>query len=153
MYKKILIPVDGSVLSRQAAASAVLFARNIGATVVGVYVVPEPHPDQIEAWVHHDAAYAKHRKVLYEKFADEALTLVANSALAEGVPCTCKTVAGSEPYRAILDVAEKMRCDLIFMASHGWQANAAQMLGSETLKVVTHSKLPVLVHKPEADSA
>lgn len=151
MYKKVLIPTDGSALSRQAVASAVLFAKNTGATLVGVYVVPEPHPDELDAWVHHDAAYARHRKELHEKFADESLTFVANSALAEGIPCSCKAIAGNEPYRAILDVADQTRCDLIFMASHGWQANTAQMLGSETLKVVTHSKVPVLVHKPEPE--
>lgn len=153
MYKKILIPTDGSALSRQAAASGVVFARNIDASVVAVYVVPDLHPDQLEAWAHHDAAFAKHRRQLYQKFADESLAYVANCALAEGVPCTCSTAVGGEPYQSIIDVATRERCDLIFMASHGWQANAAQMLGSETLKVVTHSKVPVLVHKPEPRAA
>lgn len=153
MYRKILIPTDGSALAKQAAKSAIAFARNIDATIVGVYVAPDPHPDPLEAWAHHDTAYATHRNELYEKFADESLTYVANSALAEGVPCVCKTVSGGEPYRAIIEVADQTHCDLIFIASHGWQGNADQQSGSETLKVVTHSKVPVLVHKPEPKTA
>lgn len=153
MYKHILLPTDGSTLSKQAVASGILFAKNIGATVAGVYVIPEMHRDQLEAWMHHDAEYAKRRNALFEKFADESLAYVSNSALAEGIPCNCKVVSSDEPYRAILATAEQMRCDLIFIASHGWQGNSAQMLGSETLKVVTHSKVPVLVHKPEDEGA
>lgn len=149
MYKKILVPTDGSTLSKQAVSAAVLFAKNIDAEIVGVCVIPAATRDLLEAWAHHDPAYAKRRGELYQKSADESLSFVANSALAEEVPCTCKTVTGGEPYRGILDVAGQTHCDLIYMASHGWQANAAQMLGSETLKVVTHSKIPVLVHKPE----
>lgn len=153
MYRKILIPTDGSVLSKQAVTSAVLFARNVDATVVGVYVTPDPHTDPLEAWAHHDSAYATHRNELYEKFADEALTFVANNALAEGVPCVCKTVSGKEPYRAIIDIAGKTHCDLIYIASHGWQGNADQLSGSETLKVVARSKVHVLVHKPGPETA
>lgn len=153
MYRKILIPTDGSALSKQAVKSAISFARNLDATAIGVYVAPESSPDPLEAWAHHDPAYATHRNELHEKFADEALTFVANCALAEGVPCVCKTVSGSEPCRAIIEVADQTHCDLIFIASHGWQGNADQLSGSETLKVVTHSKVPVLVHKPEPETA
>lgn len=148
MYKHILLPTDGSELSRQAVTSAILFAKNTGATVVGIHVVPVPHEDKLEAWVHHDAHHAKKRQALFDKFADECLTFVSNMALAEEVPCSCKKVAANEPYRAIVDTAEQVRCDLIYMASHGWKGADAQLLGSETVKVLHHSKVPVLVHKP-----
>ncbi|KIF82514.1 universal stress protein [Noviherbaspirillum autotrophicum] len=152
MYKHILLPTDGSELSEKAIASGVLLAKNIGATVVGVYVVTEPRQDQLEAWLHHDPHYAERRAALFEKFADEYLSFVSNSALAEEVPCTCKLVRASEPYQGIVDTAERSGCDLIIMASHGWKGDASQLLGSETIRVLVHSKVPVLVHKPGADS-
>lgn len=148
MYKHILLPTDGSELSEQAVTSGILFAKNTGATIVGVYVVPAPHPDQLEAWMHHDAHYAERRQALFEKFADEYLSFVANSALAEEVPCSCKLVRAPEPYLGIVKTAEQARCDLIYMASHGWKGGTPQLLGSETLKVLVHSNVPVLVHKP-----
>lgn len=148
MYKHILLPSDGSELSRQAVISAMLFAKNTGATVVGVHVVPVPHEDKLEAWMHHDPNYAERRQALFDKFADECLAFIANCALAQEVPCTCKKVNANEPYLAILKTAEQSRCDLIYMASHGWKGDDAQLLGSETLKVLHHSKVPVLVHKP-----
>ncbi len=148
MYKRILLPTDGSELSHDAVASGVLFAKNIGATVVGVYVVPQPRQAQLEAWLHHDAHYAERRQALFEKFADEYLSFVSNSALAEEVPCICELVRAQEPYQGILDAAERAGCDLIFMASHGWKGDASQLLGSETVRVLAHSRIPVLVHRP-----
>lgn len=148
MYKHILLPTDGSELSRNAVTSGILFAKNSGATVVGIHVIPVPHEDRLEAWMHHDPHYAERRQALFDKFADEYLSFVANSALAEEVPCACKKVMANEPYLAIVKMAEQARCDLIYMASHGWKGGEAQLLGSETLKVLHHSKVPVLVHKP-----
>ncbi|HJW56031.1 MAG TPA: universal stress protein [Burkholderiaceae bacterium] len=151
MYKNILLPTDGSALSQKAVRSGVLFARNTGATITGIHVIPQPHQDRLEAWMHHDEHYAERRQALFEKFADEYLEFIANSALAEGIPCTCKLVKADEPYLAIVKTAEQEHCDLIFMASHGWKGETAQLLGSETLKVLIHSKIPVLVHKPAAN--
>ncbi|MGZ3238172.1 MAG: universal stress protein [Burkholderiaceae bacterium] len=150
MYKHILLPTDGSALSQQAVRSGVLFARNTGATVTGIHAIPRLQQDQLEAWMHHDAHYAEKRQELFEKFADQYLAYIANSALAEGIPCTCKIVKADEPYQAIVKTAEKEHCDLIMMASHGWKGDSAVALGSETLKVLLHSKVPVLVHKPSA---
>lgn len=148
MYKHILLPTDGSELSKNAIRSCVLYAKNVSATVTGIHVVTVPHEDKLEAWTHHDVRYAVRRQALFEKFADEYLAYIANSALAEGVPCTCKMVQAYSPCAAIIKMAEQERCDLIFMASHGWKGETAQLLGSETLKVLMHSKIPVLVHKP-----
>ncbi|WP_136416601.1 universal stress protein [Herbaspirillum sp. ST 5-3] len=148
MYKHILLPTDGSALSQKAVRSGILFAKNTGATVVGIHVIPTPHQDQLEAWMHHDPHYPERRQVLFDKFADEYLSFIANSALAEEVPCSCKMIKADEPYLAIVKAAEQLHCDLIFMASHGWKGDSAQVLGSETLKVLIHSKVPVMVHKP-----
>jgi nucleotide-binding universal stress UspA family protein len=147
MFKHILLPTDGSELSRQAIADAVLFARNTGATLVGIHIIPPARTDRLEAWMHADPDYPKRRQALFEKFADEYLSYIANSAQAESVPCVCETVHHTEPYRAILETAGKRHCDLIYMASHGWGGDEATLLGSETLKVLHHSPVPVLVHK------
>ncbi|HJV83451.1 universal stress protein [Noviherbaspirillum sp.] len=148
MYKHILLPTDGSALSQKAVQSGILFAKNTDATVVGIHVIPAPHQDQLEAWMHHDPHYPERRQALFDKFADEYLSFIANSALAEEVPCSCKMIKADEPYLAIVKAAEQLHCDLIFMASHGWKGDSAQVLGSETLKVLIHSKVPVMVHKP-----
>lgn len=150
MYKHILLPTDGSALSRQAVRSGILFAKNTGATVTGIHVIPRQRQDLLEAWVHHDMHYVKRRQALFEKLADEYLAFVANYALAEGIPCACKLVRAEDPYLAIVQAAERERCDLIFMASHGWREDTAQLLGSETQKVLIHSKVAVLVYKPVA---
>ncbi|MGB7478906.1 MAG: universal stress protein [Burkholderiaceae bacterium] len=153
MYRTILIPTDGSALSRQAVTSGVLFARNHDAAVIGIHVTPVPHDEQLQAWMHHDPHYEERRQALFDKFADEYLAFVANSALAEGVPCTCRKVKASEPGLAIAQAAEHARCDLIYMASHGWKGERAQILGSETLKVLHYSRVPVLVYKPGRERA
>jgi nucleotide-binding universal stress UspA family protein len=147
MYKRILVPTDGSALSRQAVQAAVAFARNIDAGIIGIHVIPKIHQDQLDAWVHHDPHHAGRQQALFERVADEYLTFVANSALAEGVPCKHLVVKGDEPHQAIIRTAEHEHCDLIFMASHGWKGDTATLLGSETLKVLQHSAVPVLVHK------
>lgn len=151
MHKHILLPTDGSARSRQAIRSGVLFARNTGASVTGIHVIPLQRQDLLEAWVHHDAQYARRRQELFEKFADQYLSFIANSALALGIPCTCKIIKAEDPYLAIVKEAGQSKCDLIYMASHGWKEDAGQLLGSETLKVLVHSRISVLVHKPEAE--
>lgn len=147
MFKRILLPTDGSELSRQAVAGGIAFAKHCGAGVVALHVIPLPHPDLLEAWLHHDAQFADHRQALFEKFANQYLDAVAASAQAQQVACECRKAAAPEPYQAILDTAEQAGCDLIYMASHGWKGGAAQLLGSQTVKVLHYSQVPVLVHK------
>jgi nucleotide-binding universal stress UspA family protein len=147
MFKHILLPTDGSELSRQAVAGGILFAKQCGASIVALHAIPVPHPDLLAAWLHHDAQFAEHRHALFEKFADLYLAAVAAIAQAQQVPCECRKAAANEPYQAILEVAEQAKCDLIYMASHGWKGGVAQLLGSQTVKVLHYSQVPVLVHK------
>lgn len=150
MYKHILLPTDGSALSRKAVRSGILFAKQAGARVTAVHVMASPRADELEAWAHHEPDYADRRARLFEKAAQEALQFVADTAAAEGVPCTTRLVTGEEPYCAIVAVAQAAHCDLVFMAAHGARGAAAALPGSETLKVLIHSKIPVLIHKPLA---
>jgi nucleotide-binding universal stress UspA family protein len=150
MSKRILLPTDGSERSRSAINNAVQFAKNLGASIVGIYAMPVVHPDILEVWAHHDTRHRERQQEVFEKIGHEYLAYIAKAAAEAGVPCTCELVKAEDPYRAILKVADSAQCDLIYMASHGCNADTAnvlQLLGSETLKVLTHSKIPVLVDK------
>lgn len=148
MYQHILLPTDGSALSRKAVRSGVLFAKEAGARITAIHVVPGLGAGELEAWTHHEPDFAEKRARLFQKFAEAALQYATDSAAAEGVPCSVRLVTGEEPYRAIVDTAESAQCDLVFLAAHGTRGDSAQLLGSEALKVLVHSKVPVLLHKP-----
>ena len=150
MYKHILIPTDGSSLSQHAITSAVTFAKKIGARLTGMHVIPLEHPDLLQAWMHRDPDWITLRQALFEKFADRYLDFINNAASAAGVPAICKLVRDQEPYNAIIKTAEQCRCDLIFMASHGWRGDRSYSIGSETQKVLSHSKLPVLIYTQQS---
>ena len=79
------------------------------------------------------------------KTAAEALKKVQKAAEAENVPCTTVSTTEAQPWEGILKTAKAKKCDVIVMASHGRGALAGMLLGSETSKVLTHSKTPVLV--------
>lgn len=146
MYQHILLPTDGSELSQGAVKSGLLLAKSIGARVTGLHVMPRPRQDQLEEWAHHDVHYSERLSIVYRKFAARYLAFIAENAQQLEVPFVCMSVESSEPWAAIATVVEQERCDLIFMASHGWGGNTSQLLGSETLKLLSHAKLPVLVH-------
>ena len=77
--------------------------------------------------------------------AEKYLRMVKDAAEAAGVPFAAVHVVHDLPYEAIINTAHRQDCDLIFMASHGRKGMAALLIGSETMKVLTHSKIPVLV--------
>lgn len=147
MYRHILLPTDGSLLSREAVSSAVLFALNIGARITGIHVLPPAQQENLDIWLHEDHHVCERRQEFFERKALDYLSFIANSALAEGVPCDCKTVTAHEPYQAILAEARHSRCDLIFMASHGWSDAPEALVGSDTIKVLSHSPVAVLVYR------
>jgi len=153
MYRHILLPTDGSALSREAVASAVLFAENISARITGIHVMSPSHQEHLDAWLHQDDRFPQRRKELFERMALDYLSFIANSALAEGVPCECKSVSADEPHAAILAEARNSRCDLIFMASHGWADAAHDRIGGETVKVLGHSTVPVLVYRSDSQAS
>ncbi|HEU4851056.1 MAG TPA: universal stress protein [Telluria sp.] len=147
MYKHILLPVDGSELSREAAAAGIRMAGEGGGRVTALHVIPTVRPDLLEAWAHDDPHYDRRRRSLYSRFADAYLAPVAQVAADLGVPCTVMKGEGSAN-RVIVAKARELHCELIFMASHGWGGGDFEMLGSETLRVLLHSQVPVLVYKP-----
>ena len=149
MFKHILIPTDGSDLAEKAIINGIQFAKEIGAKVTGVTVTEPFHllavtPSQLE---YTRAEYSKH----CQAHADKVLKAVSAAATAAGVSCDTVHVEHEHPYQGIIDTAIAKGCDLILMASHGRRGTAAMVLGSETVKVLTHSTIPVLVVRPKVD--
>jgi nucleotide-binding universal stress UspA family protein len=147
MYRNILIPTDGSALSRKAVAAGVRLASALGAEVTGLFAAPPPTPLVYENLLPVGYMSAEQHAKLIAKTASKYLGVVEKSARAAGVKARCLQVTSDFPADAILATARKHRCDLIFMASHGRRGLAAVLLGSETQKVITHAKIPVLVHR------
>jgi nucleotide-binding universal stress UspA family protein len=145
MFKHILIPTDGSDLSRKAILYGVQLAKESGAKVTGL-TVAEPYQvasmDTVFIPID-EGGYEEQSRVLSER----AMEQVKMAAQAAGVPCETIREVHDQPYRAIIDAALALGCDLIVMASHGRRGISALLLGSETAKVLTHSTIPVLVYR------
>jgi nucleotide-binding universal stress UspA family protein len=143
MYKHILIPTDGSELSRKAIEHGITLARSVNAKVTAVTVTVPFHVFSIEPGM------VTNTPEQYEKYATDMaakdLNVAKDAAKAKGIGCDTIRVEHESPYRAIIDTAAHNGCDLIVMASHGRRGISAIVLGSETVKVLTHSAVPVLV--------
>jgi nucleotide-binding universal stress UspA family protein len=145
MYRNILVPTDGSRLSLKAAAHAIGLAKATGARLTGFHASPDyPLPVYADGVVFEPLS-RKEYAAQCKKEADRILNAVAVKAQAAGVSFTGISAISSSPWEAILAAARKQKCDAIVMASHGRHGVVALVLGSETQKVLTHSKLPVLV--------
>jgi nucleotide-binding universal stress UspA family protein len=145
MYKNILIPTDGSELAGKAVQHGITLANEIGAKITVLTVTAPFHVFALDPQVVEDTSdqYKKHT----QEHAAKMLGAVANAAKAAGVTCGTVQVEHEHPYQAIIDTARSKGCDLIVMASHGRRCISAIVVGSETVKVLTHSKIPVLVHR------
>jgi nucleotide-binding universal stress UspA family protein len=146
VYKHILLPVDGSELSIKAAEECLAFAQATGARVTALNVVSSPGIVLEEAMTSGlvQKLEKSFREVAVEQ-AEKMLARLVEAAKAKGVPCESRVVVGDHPYREIIDAAGRFQCDLIMMASHGRRGLEGLVLGSETVKVLTHCSVPVLV--------
>jgi nucleotide-binding universal stress UspA family protein len=145
LFKNILVPTDGSDLAAKAVEQGVLFAKEIGAKITAVTVTEPFHllsvaPSQLE---YTPIEYKKYA----EAHAEKVLGTVSAAAKLAGVACETLHIEHEQVYQAIIDAASARGCDLIVMASHGRRGVSAVVLGSETVKVLTHSKIPVLVYR------
>jgi nucleotide-binding universal stress UspA family protein len=144
MFKRILVPTDGSDITTKAVQAAITLAKEQGATLATISV-KEPFPysaisemQPVPPQEFYDAQ---------ERIAAARVKAVVDAASAAGVTGSGHTVEALHPWEAILDHAKAQQCDLIVMASHGRRGVAALLLGSETSRVLTHSEIPVLVVK------
>ncbi len=143
MFKKILVPTDGSPLSDKAVAAAMQLAAAHGATVVGL-AVAELYPFMLmpEAGAMVDMATYEE---LQDKSAQQAIAKLKAMAADASVPCSTLSTRGVHPWEEIVKTASAEGCDLIWMASHGRRGIDKLLLGSETQRVLSHTSIPVMV--------
>ena len=145
MYKNLLVATDGSKLSDKAVTHAIGLAQAVSAKITAFYAAPDyPLPAYADGVVYEPVSRKEYSK-LAAADAEKILAGVASKASAAGVDATTAYTIAAAPWEAILAAAKKHKCDAIVMASHGRRGVAAMLLGSETQKVLTHSKLPVIV--------
>jgi nucleotide-binding universal stress UspA family protein len=142
MYQRILVPTDGSDITAKAVDSAVRLAKALNARLLTISV-KEPFP--YSAISEMQPTPPQEFYDAQERIAAARVKAVVDAAQAAGLPCDAHTVEALHPWEAIVDHAQAQGVDLIVMASHGRRGVAAMLLGSETQRVLIHSKLPVLV--------
>jgi nucleotide-binding universal stress UspA family protein len=143
MYKRILIPTDGTEFCERALRHGIDLAKIFQATVVGVTVTQPVHsavplslvPKTLMGTIQAEIA----------KMANEKLSVIEKLADAAGVKAELVRKSSDHPWEAIIDTAKDKACDLIVMASHARRGVSGFLLGSQTQKVLTHSSVPVLV--------
>jgi nucleotide-binding universal stress UspA family protein len=146
-YKHIMLPVDGSEPSRKAEKECIPFAKSIGAKVTAIHVVSHFYL-HVQPWATPKSLHARIEREHEEEakeIAQKMVSALVTRAKEEGVDCDGLVVVGDHPYEEIINNAGNRKCDLIMMASHGRRGLDAVLLGSETVKVLTHSRIPVLV--------
>ena len=146
MYKKILLPTDGSALCDSAAQKGIEFARFAGASIVAFHAIPAT-----SYLIYTEAGPSD---ILAEQFERDAnlrgkrlIDALENQAREAGVPCESVLLTNDHPWEGIIEAAATKGCDLIFMASHGRRGLTAMLLGSETSRVLTHTRIPVMVYR------
>lgn len=145
MFSHILIPTDGSEASKNAIRNGITFAKECGAKISGLHVVPQFHiftyqPEMLEET---RRQYALDSIAQAKKYLNDIETIAKEA----GVEFDSSYVVNDYPYEAIIETARDKGCDLIAMASHGRKGLKGLLLGSETQKVLTHSLIPVLVYR------
>jgi nucleotide-binding universal stress UspA family protein len=145
MFKHLLLATDGSRRSESAIRKAIQFAKSAGAKVTGFYAIP-----QFRALTHRPEMLSDTREEYRKNSATDAaayLEVIEKAARQAGVPCDTVSAISARPYRSIIEAAEEKGCDLIMMASRGNRGLKRLLSGSETQKVLTRSRIPVLVYR------
>jgi len=146
MFRHVLVSTDGSKLSQKAVRMAARVAKLSGAKLTGVYVIPPYTPPMYgEAVMYVPAVSPLRYKQMMQRQAKKALAAVEVEAETAGVAYSGASPTAGNAWEGIIRAAKSKRCDLIVMASHGRRGLAGLVLGSETTKVLTHSRIPVLV--------
>lgn len=147
MFKNILIPTDGSVLSRKAIKAGIKLAQALGAKVTGYYGMPTMLPSVFGDGDLPDKAIADKLDRLARTTGEKYLEEIAKAATAAGVVYSGLVTKPPSTHEGIIDAAKKKRCDAIFIASRGRSELKKLLLGSVTQKVLSHAKVPVIVYR------
>lgn len=147
MFRNILIPTDGSPVANKAVKAGIELAKQLGAKVTGYYAVEALQPRVYGEGYMIDVKTIKAFEQQARKAGQKHIDNMAKVADAAGIKFTGVLSMAETPYEGIVETARKQKCDAIFMASHGRRGLAGILMGSVTHKVLTHSKLPVLVYR------
>jgi nucleotide-binding universal stress UspA family protein len=142
MFKRILVPTDGSDITKKATATAIALAKSLGAAL---YTLSVKEPFPYSAISEMQPVPPQEFFDAQERIAAERVNAVRDACQAAGQACEAHTVEAVHPWEAIIEHAKSKGCDLIVMSSHGRRGVTALLLGSETQKVLTHTSIPVLV--------
>jgi nucleotide-binding universal stress UspA family protein len=142
MFKRILVPTDGSEITGRAVAIAVGLAKTVDAEVFTL-CVKEPFPYGAVAEM--QPTPPQEFFDAQERSAARHIRAVIDACDAAGVVCHAQTIEGLQPWEAIVEHARQQQCDLLVMGSHGRKGLATLFLGSETHDVLSHTTVPVLV--------
>jgi nucleotide-binding universal stress UspA family protein len=145
MFQHILIPTDGSDLSNLAVHSGVQFAKETNAKITGL-TVTRPYTYYGMETAHMIGSIEQYSSEC-DTQARRILSTLKEEANKAGVLCELVHRSSDHPYEEIIKTAQDKHCDVIFLASHGRRGVGALILGSETQKVLTHTKIPVLVYR------
>ena len=147
MFKHILISTDGSPLAAKGVKTGVRLAKALGAKVSGVYVTAPHVPPMLpeDAVIYVPTMDPREYKKAVEARAAKVLEVLEREAKAAGVRCETRAVSDAQPWQGILKAARARKCDAIVIASHGRGGLGGLILGSQTARVLSHSKIPVVV--------
>jgi nucleotide-binding universal stress UspA family protein len=146
MFKHILIATDGSPVSNKAARAGIALAHALGAKVTGYCAIEELQMFYGEGYVPSQTeidGFVRRARDLGQKRVDA----IGKMAKAAGVPFASVVTKAYSPYEGIIAAEKKRKCDVIFMASHGRRGLSKLIMGSVTQKVLTHSRIPVVVYR------
>lgn len=145
MFKHILLPTDGSKRSENAVRCGVRLAKALNAKITALHAIPkfQAFTYSAEMLESSNGEFAAESVECATRYLDFVRKVAAGASVA----CDCVHTVSDRPFKAIIKVAEQKNCDLILMASHGRGGIEGLLLGSETQKVLTHSKVPVLVYR------
>ena len=142
MFKKILVPTDGSTPSAKARGAALDLAKTFNVPIIALYVVePLPYVGLAEVGVPDFAGYSVAVRTEAQKLLDD----IEIECKEKGVECECAVVEAINVDQGILEFAEKEGCDLIVMGAHGRRGLNRLLMGSVTRAVLTDTKIPVLI--------
>jgi nucleotide-binding universal stress UspA family protein len=147
MIKNILVPTDGSALSRRAVKDAVALAKSLGARVTGFHVAPSYHIEMYTDYMPPDLMSPQEHAASAKRAAQRHLDFVKKTAFERKVKCAGYFAMSDSPADAIVKAARKYKCDLIYIGSHGRSGLSKLLLGSQTNKVLSQTRVPVLVHR------
>ncbi|MFA9216907.1 MAG: universal stress protein [Sphingomonadaceae bacterium] len=147
MYRKILITTDGSAVSSKTACAGVALAEQLGAEVLALFVAPAyQYPIYVEIIPPSYPSEEEYRAAM-RRAGDDHVAAIRASAAQRGLRFEALTAFAESAAVKIVEVAREHGCDLIFMGSHGRSGWGQLLLGSVTNKVLSHSRIPVLVHR------